>query len=211
MKRTTLFLAALAMVVAAACKDKTPPIKVPPPPPPPPPPAAKPAVDAGGDARRLGLVERARLHNERVAAERKLAAENAAAEKARLLKFDKSKLSKHLALLDFERKTRRELDQAALKLNGKIDAADQFKKLVASQRKGLEKQAAALRALDPKGGNTLIGTDHDVYLNLLSADYPAAILDFFEGKIKPLAEVRAELNKREKKMTAWLDEVKKSK
>lgn len=212
MKRTTLFLAALAMVVAAACKDKTPPIKAPPPPPPPPP-AAKPApaVDAGGDARRLGLVERARLHNERVAAERKLAAENAAAEKARLLKFDKSKLSKHMALLTFEKKTRQALDQAALKLNGKIDAADQLKKLVASQRKGLEKQAAALRALDPKGGNTFIGTDHDVYLNLLSADYPAAILDFFEGKTKPLAEIRAELNKREKKMTAWLEEVKQSK
>jgi hypothetical protein len=163
-------------------------------------------VDGG-----LSMVEKARLHNERVAAERKLAAENAAAEKARLLKFDKGKLAKHLALLDFEKKTRLALDQAAEKLNGKIHAADDLKKLVAIQRKALEKQAAALRALDPKGGNTFIGTDHDVYLNLLSEDYPAAILDFFEGKTKPLAEVRAELDKREKKMTAWLEEVKSSK
>jgi hypothetical protein len=209
MKRTTLFLAALAMVVAAACKDEPP--RMPPPPPPPPPPAAKPAAPAVDGGAPLGMVERARLHNERVAAERKLAAENAAAEEARLLKFDKSKLAKHLALFDFEKKTRQALDQAAEKLNGKIHAADDLKKLVTSQRKVLEKQAAALRALDPKGGNTFIGTDHDVYLNLLSEDYPAAILDFFEGKTKPLAEVRAEMDKREKKIGSWLAEVQASK
>ena len=207
MKRTTLFLAALAMVVAAACKDEPP--RMPPPPPPPPPPAAKPAAPAVDAGAPLGMVERARLHNERVAAERKLAAENAAAEEARLLKFDKSKLAKHLALLDFEKKTRQALDQAAEKLNGKLDAADQLKKVAASQRKAIEKEAAGLRAMDPKGGNSNIGTDHDVVLNLLANDYPEAIVAFFEGQTKPLAEVRAEVDKREKKMTAWLEEVKK--
>ena len=64
--------------------------------------------------------------------------------------------------------------------------------------------------MDPKGGSSFIGTDHDVILNLLANDYPAAILTFFQGQTKQLAEVRAELDKREKKISSWLAEVKKS-
>ena len=61
--------------------------------------------------------------------------------------------------------------------------------------------------MDPKGGNSAIGTDHDVILNLLADDYPDAILQFFAGQTKPLADVRAEMDKREKKIDAWLAEV----
>lgn len=212
MKRTPLFLAASTMFLVAACKDEAPPVKpVPPPPPAPsrpaPPPATAQAVDGG--AKPLGMMEKYAIWKAKKEADEKLAAENAAAEKASLIKFDKSKLPKHQAFIAFEQKTRQALDQAAEKLNGKLDAADQLKKLASSQRKGIETQAAALRALDPKGGNSAIGTDHDVVLNLLANDYPEAIVAFFEGQTKPLAEVRAEMDKREKKMRTWLDEVKK--
>ncbi len=210
MKRSALFLAASALMFVAACKDETPPAKAPTAPPPPPAPVAKQTVDAGQSAdAHLGMMEKYAIWKAKKEADEKLAAQLASEEKARLIKFDKSKLPKHLALLTFEEKTRQALDQAAEKLNGKIDAADQLKKLANSQRKGIETQGAALRAMDPKGGNSNIGTDHDVVLNLLANDYPEAIVAFFEGQTKPLAEVRAEVDKRDKKMRSWLDEVKK--
>jgi hypothetical protein len=217
MKRTTLFLATSAMILVAACKDEpapaSPPAPAAPKPVPPPPPAPKPAVDAGqaGDAKPLGMMEKYALWKAKKEADEKLATELAAQEKSRLIKFDKAKMAKHQTLFAFEQKTRQALDQAAEKLNGKIDAADQLKKIAGAQRKGIEAQAAALRALDPKGGNSNIATDHDVVLNLLANDYPEAILDFFEGKTKPLAEIRAEVDKREKKIGSWLEEIKRSK
>jgi len=215
MMRTTLFLAASAMLLTAACKDETPPVRPPPalPPIPAKPAPSTPAVDGGvaTDAKPLGMMEKHAIWKAKKEADEKLAAQLAADEKARLIKFDKSKLPKHQAFFAFEQKTRQALDQAAEKLNGKLDAEDQLKKVANSQRKGIEAQAAALRALDPKGGSSNIGTDHDVILNLLANDYPEAILEFFAGKTKPLAEIRAEMDKREKKISAWLDELKKSK
>jgi hypothetical protein len=153
------------------------------------------------------MMERYALWKAKKEADEKLAVQLAAEEKARLIKFDKSKLSKHLSMVAFERKTRAALDEAAQKLNGRIDAPDQLKKLAASQHKRIESQAAGLRNMDPKGGNSAIGTDHDVILNLLADDYPDAILQFFAGQTKPLADVRAEMDKREKKIDAWLAEV----
>jgi len=210
MKRTTTFLAASAMLLAAACKDETPSVKAPPTPAPakPQPLDAGPAIDAGAH---LGMMEKYAIWKAKKDADEKLAAQLAAEERARLLKFDKSKLPKHLALFAFEKKTRQSLDQAAEKLNGKLDAADQLKKVAVSQRKAIESQAASLRAMDPKGGSSNIGTDHDVILNLLANDYPEAIVAFFDGQTKSLAEVRAELDKREKKIGDWLEEVKSSK
>jgi hypothetical protein len=212
MKRICLFLAASAMFVTA-CKEETPPVKAPSAPAAPvpsPTPVAKQTVDAGSADARPGMMERYAIWKAKKEADEKLAAQLAAEEKARLIKFDKSKLPKHLALLAFEKKTRETLDQAAERLNGKIDAADQLKKVATSQRKAIESQAAVLRAMDPKGGSSAIGTDHDVVLNLVATDDPEAILAFFEGQTKPLAEVRAEMDKREKKITAWLEEVKAS-
>jgi hypothetical protein len=213
MKRTTTLLAALAMVLAAACKDETPP--APPPLFPAKPPVAKPpvapTVDAGNPDGRLGMMERHAIWKAKKESDEKLAAANAAEEKARVMKFDKSKLAKHVAMFAFEKKTRAALDQAAEKLNGKIDASDQLKKLAVSQRKAIDAQINGLRAMDPKGGSSNIGTDHDVSLNLLANDYPEAIVAFFEGQTKPLADVRAEMDRREKKIASWLEEVKNAK
>ena len=210
MKRTTVFVAASAMFLAAACKDDAPALPAPPAPAPAKP-APSPTIDAGTADARLGMMERHAIWKAKKESDEKLAAQNAAEEKARLVKFDKSKLPKHVALFAFEKKTRQALDQAAEKLNGKLDAEDQLKKLATSQRKAIETQAQSLRTMDPKGGNSNIGTDHDVILNLLANDYPEAIVAFFAGKTKPLAEVRAELDKREAKIGAWLEELKSSK
>jgi len=215
MMRTTLFLAVSAVFVTAACKDETPPVKPPTalPPVPAKPAPPTPVVDGGvaTDAKPLGMMEKHAIWKAKKESDEKLAAQLAADEKARLIKFDKGKLPKHQALFAFEQKTRQALDQAAEKLNGKLDAEDQLKKVANSQRKGIEAQAAALRALDPKGGSSNIGTDHDVILNLLANDYPEAIIEFFAGKTKPLAEIRAEMDKREKKISLWLEELKTSK
>ena len=206
MKRTALFLSASAVVFAAACKEQAPERPVPPTPV-----AAKPAppsrsVDAGSraDTRPLSMMERHAIWKAKKEAEEKVFAE----ERARLLNFDKSKLPKHLALVAFEQKTREALDGAASKLNGKFDAADQLKKLAVSQQKAIESQSDSLRAMDPQGGNSAIAGDHDVILQLLANDYPAAILTFFQGRTQPLGEVRAELDKREKRIHEWLEEVK---
>jgi hypothetical protein len=210
MKRICLFLAASAMLFTA-CKEETPQVKAPAASTPSTPPVATQTVDAGAAAdARPGMMERYAIWKAKKEADEKLAAQLAAEEKSRLIKFDKSKLPKHLVLAAFEKKTREALDQAAAKLNGKIDAADQLKKVATSQRKAIESQAKVLRAMDPKGGSSAIGTDHDVVLNLLANDYPEAILAFFEGQTQPLAEVRAEMDKREKKISAWLEEIKNS-
>jgi hypothetical protein len=206
MKRTALLLGTLFL--AGACTEQAPPPKPASKPAPARTPDAGPATDARPADAHLGMMERHAIWLAKKEADAKLAAQLAAEEQARLRKFDKSKLPKHLALLAFEKKTRKALDDAAEKLKGKPDASAQLAKLVASQRKAIEAQAKILRAMDPQGGNSNIATDHDVSLNLLANDYPDAIGASFQGETKPLTDVRAELDKREKKMTSWLDELK---
>jgi hypothetical protein len=141
-------------------------------------------------------------------ADEKLAKELAEAEHKRLLKFDKAKLPKHKMLMAFAAKLRAQLDAAAESLKGKPDAAKQIEKMVAQQRKAVEAKAKLLRAMDPTGGNSNIGTDHDVTLNALANDYPAALIEALGGNEQPIQEVRADLDKRLKKMEAWLAEAK---
>ena len=202
MKRSALLFAASAMLVTSACKQPVPPPSAPPTP-------AKPVAaaqpgDAGAADARLGMMERHAIWKAKKEAEEKVFAE----ERARVMAFDKGKLAKHLALVEFEQKTRQALDDAAAKLNGKFDAADQLKKLAVSQQKALETHIESLRAMDPEGGNSAITGDHDVILNILANDYPTAILAFYQGKTKALVEARDVLDKREKRINAWLDEIK---
>jgi hypothetical protein len=217
MKRLPLVFAASMMFLAAGCKDQTPPLKAPTSPPPATPAPATPSpsgqtVDGGAKAdARLGMMERYEIWKAKKEAAEKLAADLLAKERARLIKFDMSKLPKHLAMFEFEKKTRVALDEAATKLNGQLDASDQLKKLAASQAKPIAKHIKELREMDPKGDSSAIGSDHDVVLNLLVHDYPAAILAFFQGQTKSLAEVRAEMDKREKNIAWWLSEVEKEK
>jgi hypothetical protein len=209
MKRIALVLGLLSL--SAACTENTPPRPTPPPPPPP----LKAAADAGTprDAaadRKLTQMEIKNIERlKRKAEEEALAAQLAAEEAARLKKFDKGKLPKHQALFVFEKKARQQLEDAAAKLKGKPDAEAQMVKFATSMRKGLEAQAKVLKTIDPQGGNSNIATDHDVILNVLANDYPETIVLSFKGDEKPLAEVRAEMDKREKKISSYLEELKK--
>jgi hypothetical protein len=209
MKRIVTFLGLGILVFVANCQE---PAKPTPPPAKPAPVAetAKP-VDGGAADAHLGMMEKYAIWKAKKEADEKLAKELAAEEEARLRKFDKSKVATHLALLAFEKKTRKVLDDAAASLKGKPDAAAQMEKIADKQRKAIEAQAAILRKMDPTGGNSNIGTDHDVSLNLLANDYPAALAAAAAGDDKPLADVSKELDKRFKKMESWLDEVKASK
>jgi hypothetical protein len=68
--------------------------------------APKPADGGAADAH-LGMMERHAIWLAKKQADEKLAKELAEAESARLRKFDKTKLATHLALLAFEKKTRK--------------------------------------------------------------------------------------------------------
>lgn len=207
MKRIVTFFGLGIVAFVAGCTE---PAKPTPPPPPKPAPvveAPKPADGGTADAH-LGMMERHAIWLAKKQADEKLAKELAEAEEARLRKFDKTKLSTHVALLAFEKKTRKVFDDAAEGLKGKPDAGAQMEKLADKQRKAIEAQAKILRKMDPTGGNSNIGTDHDVTLNLLANDYPAALAAAAAGDDKPLAEASTELDKRFKKMDAWLEEVK---
>lgn len=208
MKHIGLLLG-IAAVALAACTSQEPAKPTPAPAAPPKPAAAEPPKpgDAGSPDGHLGMMEKYALWKAKKEADEKLAKELADQEAARLRKFDKSKLPVHQKLLAFEKKTRQDLDSAAAKLKGKPDAAAQLEKIAEKLRKPIEAQAKILRKMDPTGGNSNIGTDHDVSLNLLANDYPAALAAAEGGDDKPLAEVRQELDKRWAKMETWLAEV----
>jgi len=65
--------------------------------------------------------------------------------------------------------------------------------------------------IDPKGGNSNVVTDYDVMLNSLANDYPQSLLAEVDGDKQPIAEQRAELDKRSRKIEDWLKQVKASK
>ena len=180
------------------------------------PPAAAPQPDAGRPDRMKmvenpdGLSLADRIAKRKVEDD-KLATELAKAEHDRLLKFDKSKLSQHTAMFAFLKKTRKQYDDLAEKAKGKPDAKDQLDKLREAVGKVLPAQSKALQAIDPKQGNSNIVTDHDVVLNALSNDYPAAIAAWFDGDEGPLKAQRAEIDSRAKKIEEWLAEAKKAK
>jgi hypothetical protein len=207
MKRIITLLGIGIALSLASCTEQEQP-KTPPPPRPAPVVQAPKPADAGPADAHLGMMEKYAIWKAKKEADEKLAKELADQEAARLRKFDKSKLPQHAKLLAFEKKTRKELDDAAEKLKGKPDAAAQMEKLAEKLRKPIEAQAKLLRKMDPTGGNSNIGTDHDVSLNLLANDYPAALAAAAAGDDQPLLDVRKELDKRFAKMDSWLAEIK---
>jgi hypothetical protein len=199
----------LGLALAGACYE---------PPPPPPPPVAKApppvAADAGAPKAKmianpdgLSLVERIA---KREAAEKKVADEMAAEEHARLLKYDRGKLALHTQVFAFITKTRAAWDALEPKLGGDPEKAKTaIEKLAGGQRAGIVAMGKKMATIDPKGGNSNVTTDYDVMLNALANDYPEALVASVGGDGKPLAEQKAELDKRTKKITNWLAELKK--
>jgi hypothetical protein len=169
-------------------------------------PASPPAAAADGgatDARKsklapaptdgLSLAERI---ERRKAEETRVAAQLAGDERKRLLAYDKGKLKLHKEVFGAIQKVRAALDGAKSK-------ADLDK-----MQKKLDKEIAAagkkLQQIDPKGGNSNVVTDYDVMLNALANDYPQALAASFDGDKQAIAEQRAELDKRTKKIQEWI-------
>ena len=209
----TLLSAALCL---ASCGKEAPPAAPPAPPPPaapvaPPEPSGNAADAAAGDAGAkksklapaptdgLSLAERL---ERRKASEAKLAAQLAVEEQQRLLAYDKTKVKLHDEVYSFIKKTRAELDKA------KGKAA--IEKVQEKQSKAIVAMGKKLQTIDPKGGNSNVVTDYDVMLNSLANDYPQGLLAELDGDKQPIAEQRAELDKRSHKIEDWLKQVKSS-
>jgi hypothetical protein len=194
------------MGFAVACSTEAPPSPPPAPvaaPPPAPPPvavdaAARPKMVANPDG--LSLSDRIA---KRQAADKKLAAELAGEEQKRLLAYDKGKLPLHKETFAAIKKYRAAYDKAKTK--------DDVEKIRAAQQKGIEATAKKMATIDPKGGNSNVTTDYDVMLNALANDFPDALSASIGGDKQALTEQNAELDKRSKKIEAWLVELKSAK
>ncbi|MBC8132916.1 MAG: hypothetical protein H7X95_08030 [Deltaproteobacteria bacterium] len=141
----------------------------------------------------LSLAERM---ERRKADDTKLAAQLAADERQRLLVYDRTKVKLHKEVFAFIQKTRAALDGA----KSKADVEKLQKKL----EKPIVATGKKLQKIDPKGGNSNVVTDYDVMLNALANEYPQALIESFDGVKPALAEQRAELDKRTKKIEEWL-------
>jgi hypothetical protein len=208
MRGVTLFglvLFTLALGLAGACDKPAapppPPAPAPPPPPPPPPPTA--AADAGAKPKMVANPDGLSLADriaKRQAEEKKLAAQLAGEEKARLLAFDKTKLPLHQQVFVAIKKIRASY--------GKSKTVEDVEKVRAAQMKTIEATGKKMATIDPKTGNSNVTTDYDVMLNALAEDYPNALGASFGGDRKALEEQNAELDKRTKKIEDWLAEAK---
>ena len=202
-------------VRASACNEE--PKQVPPPAPPKPLEAPKSAATVAGDAGAakpkmvanpdgLSLAERIA---KREAAEKKVAAELAQQEHDRLLKYDRSKLALHTQVFAFITKTRAAWDALEKKLGGDKEASKTaIEKLAGGQRAGIVAMGKKMATIDPKGGNSNVTTDYDVMLNSLANEYPEALIASLDGANQALGEQKAELDKRTKKISDWLAELK---
>jgi len=205
------------MLSTLACGKEAPPLPAAPPTAPITPPPAKlaaPQTDAGpakskmvANSDGLSLAERIA---KREAAAKKLGDENAAAEMDRLIKYDRGKLPLHVQTFAFITKTRDAWDALEKKLGADKEASKaSVAKLAASQHAGIVAMGKKMATIDPKGGNSNVTTDYDVMLNALATDYPDALMASIDGAHQALGEQKAELDKRTKKITVWLAELKK--
>jgi hypothetical protein len=190
--------------IGCSKEQAPPPAAAAPPAPPPPPPTAAVVTDAGPPKPKMvaptdGLSLADRIAK-RQAEEKKLADQLAGEEKTRLLKYDKTKLPLHQQVFAAIKKAR---DAYA-----KAKSKDDVEKIRTGQQKTIDATGKKMVTIDPKGGNSNVVTDYDVMLDALSNGYPEALAASFEGDKKPLADLTAELDKRQKKIEDWLADVK---
>jgi hypothetical protein len=206
-------LGSLTLTLAGACDDPQQIAKQTPPPAAKPPEPALAAADGGAPKPKmvantdgLSLAERVA---KREAAEKKVAAELAQQENDRLLKYDRSKLPLHNQVFAFITKTRVAWDALEKKLGGDKEASRKsIEKLAGAQRASIVAMGKKMATIDPKGGNSNVTTDYDVMLNALANDYPEALIASLDGDAKGLDDQKAELDKRTKKITDWLAQLK---
>jgi hypothetical protein len=204
-----MLVATIGMGVSVGCEKEKPPAPPPaaaPPPPPAPPPAAAAAPDAAVKPKMVAPTDGLSLADrikKRQAEEKKLAEELAGEEKKRLIAYDKTKLPLHTQVFAAIKKVR--------DAYGKAKTKDDVEKIRGAQQKTIDATGKKMMTIDPKGGNSNIVTDYDVMLDALSNGYPEALMASFDGDKKGLEEVKAELDKRSKKVEDWLADVKAAK
>jgi hypothetical protein len=198
----------LLVAAAAACSTEPAPSAPPPAAAPPSPPASPPgAADAASAAKPAKMVANpdglslAERIAKRQADETRLAAQLAVDEHKRLLAYDRGKLPLHKEVFAAIKKLRAAYDKAKTK----------DEKIRGSQQKALEATGKKMATIDPKGGNSNVTTDYDVMLNALATDFPDALEASFAGDRQGLADQNAELDRRSKKIEAWLAELKSAK
>ncbi|HXU00226.1 MAG TPA: hypothetical protein VN903_04505 [Polyangia bacterium] len=207
---TVTLVVVIGMGLSIGCQKEpapTPPPAAAPTPPPPPAPVAAATPDGAAEAPKkpkmvaptdgLSLADRIA---KRQAEEKKLADELAGQEKTRLLKYDKTKLPLHQQVFAAIKKAR--------DAYGKAKTKEDVEKIRTAQQKTIDATGKKMTTIDPKGGNSNVVTDYDVMLDALSNAYPEALAASFGGEKKPLEDVNAELDKRSKKVEAWLVDVK---
>jgi hypothetical protein len=125
----------------------------------------------------------------------------------RFLAFDRQNLRRHVALLGFARKARAQLEQAARQQQGNKAGAKRILALQASQQRSIAAQVQVLHAMDPQNDRSYLTPEHETNLHYLADEYPAAIIGELSGDPGPLAELRTEMDRVEKKIEDWLKQV----
>lgn len=123
--------------------------------------------------------------------------------------FDRENLREHLDLLALTKKARSQLDEAVAKSEGdspkaKAAAIKAIQKTSTAQEKRLASFQQRLDKMDPDGGRSLAVSWHRMNLQFLIDEYPASLVGLVSGDEEPITEVRAEMDRYQAKIEAWL-------
>jgi hypothetical protein len=119
-------------------------------------------------------------------------------ERERKLHYDRDRIKEHRALMRLLAGARARYDRA--RTPAAVDA-------VKARLPVTEAEARRrIKGIDHWGNNSNLLADYDFILKALADGYPSARLAALHGDPKPQAELRAELDARDKKMAAWLTE-----
>jgi hypothetical protein len=104
------------------------------------------------------------------------------------------------------KKTRASWDAAETQLAGKDRkaAVARIERLQKAQRGAIAAQAKILQPLNEK---SYVAGEHDTNLHFLADEYPTAVISALGGDQGPLGEVRAEMDRNQQKISAWLDQL----
>jgi hypothetical protein len=124
-------------------------------------------------------------------------------ERDRKLQYDRARIREHRSLMRVLADARARYDRA--RTPGALAAARARMPATAADAR------RRITAIDHWGVNSNLLADYDAILKVLADDYPNARLAALHGDAQPLAQLRAQLADRDKKMAAWLAEAAASK
>jgi hypothetical protein len=119
-------------------------------------------------------------------------------ERERRLGYDRRKLKQHQVVFAFLRKARQRYDRARTKRS--------IARVQASLREPLADMRRRVVAIDHWGNNSNLLEDYGALLGMLEETYPAAAIASLDGQPRALDELRADFDRRTKKIRDWLVE-----